>query len=193
MLHDWLDYAGRYLEARYRKGNPLRLSEIWTKHNRTSTLANIAELQKKSPTPGKRQAKARVLPANPPTNLSYQPTNQPKPAEVMERWNVFAKEVGLSPVLRLNDKRTRGVKKRLADPMFDLEKIFTLIRESDHLCGRIRRPEGDPHVGWKVHFDFVFCTDKYIEILEGKYSSKRGAPQGSKRVDAMEYLKGRKR
>lgn len=34
LLHDWLDYAGRYLEARYRSSNPERLREIWKKHGR---------------------------------------------------------------------------------------------------------------------------------------------------------------
>jgi hypothetical protein len=32
LIHDWLDYAGRYLESKYRTSNPKRLSEIWSKH-----------------------------------------------------------------------------------------------------------------------------------------------------------------
>lgn len=33
-IHDWLDYAGRYLESKYRTSNPARLEEIWKKHGR---------------------------------------------------------------------------------------------------------------------------------------------------------------
>jgi hypothetical protein len=32
LIHDWLDYAGRYLEAKYRTSNPKRLAEIYAKH-----------------------------------------------------------------------------------------------------------------------------------------------------------------
>lgn len=32
MIHHWLDYAGRYLESKYRTSNPNRLIEIWSKH-----------------------------------------------------------------------------------------------------------------------------------------------------------------
>ena len=32
LIHDWLDYAGPYLESRYRTGNPEKLKEIWAKH-----------------------------------------------------------------------------------------------------------------------------------------------------------------
>lgn len=35
LIHDWLDYAGRYLESRYRTSNPSRLREIWKKHGRS--------------------------------------------------------------------------------------------------------------------------------------------------------------
>lgn len=32
IIHDWLDYAGRYLEAKYRTANPTLLTEIRSKH-----------------------------------------------------------------------------------------------------------------------------------------------------------------
>lgn len=32
LIHDWLEYAGRYLESKYRTSNPKRLIEIWAKH-----------------------------------------------------------------------------------------------------------------------------------------------------------------
>jgi len=32
IIHDWLDYAGKYLEAKYRSSKPERLIAIWAKH-----------------------------------------------------------------------------------------------------------------------------------------------------------------
>lgn len=34
LIHDWLDYAGRYLDAKYKTSNPKRLAEIRAKHSR---------------------------------------------------------------------------------------------------------------------------------------------------------------
>lgn len=34
LIHDWIDYAGRFLRARYSSSNPDRLVEIWAKHGR---------------------------------------------------------------------------------------------------------------------------------------------------------------
>lgn len=35
LVHDWLDYAGRYLELRYRTHKKEKLAEIWLKHGQT--------------------------------------------------------------------------------------------------------------------------------------------------------------
>lgn len=34
LLHDWLDYAGNYLRAKYHSANPQKLKEIWALHGR---------------------------------------------------------------------------------------------------------------------------------------------------------------
>jgi hypothetical protein len=34
LIHDWLDYAGKYLYAKYKSHNRKKLVEIWTKHGR---------------------------------------------------------------------------------------------------------------------------------------------------------------
>ena len=35
LLHDWLEYAGRYIESKYKTHNPDKLAEIWLKHGKT--------------------------------------------------------------------------------------------------------------------------------------------------------------
>lgn len=37
VLHDWLDYAGRFLESKYRSSDPDRLIRIWALHGREFT------------------------------------------------------------------------------------------------------------------------------------------------------------
>ncbi len=37
IIHDWLDYAGRYLEAKYRTSNPERLKAIKEKHEKAKS------------------------------------------------------------------------------------------------------------------------------------------------------------
>lgn len=39
LVHDWLDYASRYLETRYRTANPERLVAIWATHGRAYQLS----------------------------------------------------------------------------------------------------------------------------------------------------------
>lgn len=82
-------------------------------------------------------------------------------ALILNHWNGVAKQHGLASVIRLSDKRKRGVDARLREVDFDFEKIVTEIGVSDFLRGS---------TGWKVDFDFVFCSaNNYLKILEGKY------------------------
>jgi len=40
LVHDWINYAGRYLQARYRSANPERLEAIRNKYSQTAQSAN---------------------------------------------------------------------------------------------------------------------------------------------------------
>ena len=84
---------------------------------------------------------------------------------VKKLWNNFAKENNLQQVIKLTDKRMSGIKNRLDEKEFDLNKIFDLIKGSDFLLGKIKE--------WKVDFDFIFCSqNNYLKILEGKYNNQ---------------------
>lgn len=94
---------------------------------------------------------------------------------VKNDWNHFAKSYGLSEVIKLSDKRKSGVTSRLSEKEFNMVNILQEIRISDFLKGS---------TGWKVDFDFVFCSaNNYLKILEGKY--RNGNNQSSpKQSDA---------
>lgn len=81
--------------------------------------------------------------------------------EVTKEWNTFAAKHGLGKVIKLSDKRKAGVRSRIKELEFQWELILQEIENSDFLRGS---------TGWKVDFDFVFCSaNNYLKILEGKY------------------------
>lgn len=97
-------------------------------------------------------------------------------SKLVEHWNSFAKEYGLSAIVSLSSKRTKSIQSRLKETAFKLDKIFEEIALSDFLRGKNER-------GWKVDFDFVFCSaNNYLKIIEGKYRTN-GA-------DRKQYRKG---
>lgn len=84
-------------------------------------------------------------------------------SNLVDHWNSFAKEIGLSTIVTLSPKRKKSVINRLTEPEFKLDKIFDEIRQSEFLKGKNER-------GWKADFDFVFCSaNNYLKIIEGKY------------------------
>jgi hypothetical protein len=95
---------------------------------------------------------------------------------VLNQWNSFAKENGLSEITAISPKRKAGVIARAKEPTFDLPKIFERISTSPFLLGQSS--------DWRVDFDFVFCSsNNYLKILEGKYS---GTHQQSNRTGARQ-------
>ncbi len=93
--------------------------------------------------------------------------------QVKEDWNTLAIETGLRTIIKLNDKRVKGVKNRLRDDDFDMNEIFEKIIETPFLLGKNDK-------GWQVDFDFVFLSDhNWVKIIEGKYDSRTNKSLGS--------------
>jgi hypothetical protein len=81
--------------------------------------------------------------------------------EVKNKWNKFAVKTGLVEVKKITDKRKSGILARFKEKEFNLDEIFAEIERSDFCRGS---------TGWKVDFDFVFCSPhNYLKIIEGKY------------------------
>ena len=93
-------------------------------------------------------------------------------ALVLNDWNEFAGDVGLSAITKLSDKRRSGLRQRLSEKQFDLPKIKDEIRASSFMRGE---------KGWKVDFDFVYCSsNNYLKIIEGKYRNAGSFGNGEK-------------
>lgn len=112
---------------------------------------------------------------DPPPSQNHLPKNYLK--ETQEIWNGFAEKHGLSPIRQINDQRRAGIKARLKEPEFDIGEVFREIESSSFLRGENNR-------GWKVDFDFVFCSSSnWLKIVEGKY---RGSGNGKKTLSMEE-------
>lgn len=103
--------------------------------------------------------------------------------EILERWNAFASLLGLATILKLSARRMIGVSQRLKDDKFNLDDIFKKIKGSK-FC------QGENNRGWKVDFDFVFCSaNNYLKILEGKYDQNRKRDPRKATDDLSKYDK----
>ena len=102
--------------------------------------------------------------------------------KILSVWNSFAKPYNLTQVIKLTDKRKSALRQRKLEPEFNLEKIMMEIKESDFLKGKNKE-------GWKVDFDFVFCSKhNYIKILEGKYRNGTNSKNGGASPDYLREL-----
>lgn len=102
--------------------------------------------------------------------------------ETFLSWNKFADENGLVQASKLTDRRISGIKLRLSEKEFDLERIYQEIKNSIFL-------RGDNERKWRVDFDFVFCSqNNYLKILEGKYRGNNSKQRtGSYHFDPQKY------
>ena len=92
----------------------------------------------------------------------------------IEQWNDFAGKNGIAQVKEINKKRKTGIEKCRREKLFKLDDILREIEQSDFLRGSS---------GWRVTFDFVFCSpSNYLKILEGNYRNgtvKKSTPSSA--------------
>lgn len=85
--------------------------------------------------------------------------------EVVEKWNEFAQNFGLSKVYKITERRKSAILARMSENEFNLDLILDKIAKSDFLRGL--------KTDWRCDFDFVFLSaHNYVKILEGKYDNR---------------------
>ena len=96
---------------------------------------------------------------------------------IVERWNTFASEIGLSPIIDFNDDRKTRLRTRLRKKTFNFDAILRAIRLSPHLLGE---SEG----GWRCSFDWIVKNKtNYMKVLEGQYYKKPKLTPGEENTD----------
>jgi len=99
-------------------------------------------------------------------------------SEAVAEWNDFAKELGLSVVLRqTRERRSKFVKYFTNGHADDWPAALAAIRASPFCQGKNDRK-------WKADFDFLLTPAKLTKLLEGKY---RGELPEAERIRA-DYL-----
>ena len=75
--------------------------------------------------------------------------------------------ISLSKVKSITARREKAIKAIIKKySLDDIKTVFENVEKSDFLTGHNDR-------GWKADFDFILREDKFINILEGKYSGKK--------------------
>jgi hypothetical protein len=116
------------------------------------------------------------------------PTEPPAPKakpvnfkEIVDRWNTFAKENGLSQVEIITDKRKNKIKTRLAENI-NFPAIEQKIKDSPFL-------RGDNNKQWKITFDWLIENDSnWVKVAEGQYDKKKpGGSRQNKQIQKQDY------
>jgi hypothetical protein len=91
----------------------------------------------------------------------------------MDVWNVFANDLGLPGIRAMPEERKHLIEKISKQPNFELNEIFSQIKNSDFLLGRSKNSN------WPgCSFDWILSKNKktgvynWLEIVEGKYKNK---------------------
>lgn len=103
--------------------------------------------------------------------------------EVQGSWNAFvakmkAEGVQMSSVMKLNERRRKGIKKRFSQIWPQIEEVYANIEASKFLCGQAK----DSFV---VDFDFIWTKDYFQKIIEGGYGKDRKSKQIRREVSEM--------
>ena len=86
--------------------------------------------------------------------------------EVMEFYNQTAATCKLPKCLKLSDKRKKQIRARLRES--GKEKVFEAIT----IASQSEFMNGMNDSGWRADIEFITSANKFLLILEGRYSHK---------------------
>lgn len=194
LVHDWLDYTGKYLHAKYNTSNPQLLKHIYLKHGYKygKGKGKYGKVQV--------QSKCRVSADQVPTkcsnlNLNLNPSSSssslrseedsekkepplpPVPGGsvsvpwVVTTWNQVpgVKPCAEKPMGFIADRITSAIKKHTESGWW--VSYFAEIAESDFLCGRSN--------DFAATLDWVLGPKNMAKILAGNYRNKSPAVSGT--------------
>lgn len=163
VIHDWVDYAGPYLRARYHQHNRERLVIIWKKHGRVY---------------GEPERRVKV-PEGPEAQEGPESPSQGKPGAakaILEAWNAWAEVHDLPLATKMTAELVRHLKAR----GWDLAAFRAILKQAegqDFLFGKGAE-------GWKLDLDALLKSDKIAtKIAEGRYKVFGGKLGGHAEVE----------
>src|SRR5574343_822243 len=174
-VHDWLDYAGKYLHAKYHTSNPEKLKDIYAAHERIYGKNNDkTKVERRSHDSPKKVQRKPLLPnltSYSSSSLRSEEESPPPPeaggavtvAQVIEAWNQIpgVRRCADHPTGHIADRIRRHV--RLHQAWDWWSAYFARIQESDFLCGR----SNDFHAS----IDWVLGPKNFDKVQNGNYSN----------------------
>lgn len=174
IIHDWLDYVGKYLTIKYKENNKSRLEEIWAKHGKSyGEKESKSQLPKGSGKEVERKQKGNlddILFDDILFDAIPDKDNFPDfEKSVVKSWNSFCDKFPIVPkITAMPDSRRKKLKSRFAQQTFkNFQAILDKIQKQKFLLG-----EGNDK--WVLSFDWLIENDKnHLKILEDFYRDKK--------------------
>jgi hypothetical protein len=169
LIHDWLDYAGRYLIRKYHNSNRRYLQEVWLKHGRSYGKSTSLRKQRGRPPPGKVRSSQVVFKSE--SEEGGAGGDWPTPYKLIELYNLLTPEE-CPAVNTVSPSRIAKAKKYLKtfpDEAFWRE-VFKQIHRSRFLRGVSSKFVAD--------FDWLLTvgkdgTENAVKVHDGRYMDGR--------------------
>lgn len=175
-VHDWLDYAGKYLHAKYHTSNPEKLKDIYAAHDRIYGKNNEKTKVERRPhdSPKKVQRKPLLpnLTSYSSSSLRSEEESPPPPfaggavtvEQVVQTWNAIpgVRQCAEKPAGFIADRIRKQI---VQHPDWDWwASYWHLIAESDFLCGRSN--------DFAASIDWVLGPKNMAKVQNGNYRNK---------------------
>jgi hypothetical protein len=136
------------------------------------------DLSKKTPVihPEKKEGSLRSPRARARARVSGSDPREEERQQVVEAWNLMARDTGLSPIRGLTKDRIARLNQRLA------EHGIGGVIEAVGRIGRSRFCHGGGERGWHADFDFLLQPQSLTRTLEGRYDDRAGAPVDKRQI-----------
>jgi hypothetical protein len=174
VLHDWLNYTGKYLTAKYRTANPKKLRQILLKHK---SVKNRTKVRRQSVQDAiGLSGSSEVLKEEGGLGEETQKTKPLSPEKLVELYNELTPEecpavTVLSPARK---EKAKEYLRAFPEEDFWLE-VFKQIHRSRFLRGMIKN---DHHNHFVADLDWLLTrgkdrTENVIKVHDGKYRDGR--------------------
>jgi hypothetical protein len=151
LVHDWLEYSGRYLQGKYRTHQNIKWETIRKKH----LVSPVGQSDHTDNLPN------QTLPNQPTTNNTV---SKEAYLPVLDYWNIS----GLPVCKALTSMRREKLNLRWKSQHFR-DNYKTAIEK----LGKSSFAKGASKTGWKASIDWFITNDtNYVKALEGKYDDK---------------------
>jgi len=168
LLHDWLDYAGKYLTAKYRTANPKKLRQILLKHKSVNSPSKVG----RSPI---RLSRLSEVPKKGESLRGEKPW--PSAEKLVELYNNLTPDECAAVETLSPARRAKAEQYLKIFPKQEFwEQVFNRVQHSTFLRGAGTKQNG--HGSFRFDFDWMLTKGKdgsenVVKVAEGRYADER--------------------